>query len=126
MSLLTNERYESYQTGFSFSRLGHAQGVGLGVPLMVGVKKYFFSKIQLHLVNYLHEWHIMTCNGTIMGVPAPGAFGRGQKVKYHVISTTTLKIFKPNCVCLLSFGRLGHACPRVWHLRVLGVKNLIF
>ena len=29
--VLTNERYKTYQMGFSFCRLGHAQGVGLGV-----------------------------------------------------------------------------------------------
>ena len=28
--LLTNERYKTYQTGFSFGHLGHAPGVGLG------------------------------------------------------------------------------------------------
>ena len=28
--VLTNERYETYQTGFLFCRLGHALGVGLG------------------------------------------------------------------------------------------------
>ena len=28
--LLTNERYQTYKTGFSFHRLGHAPGVGLG------------------------------------------------------------------------------------------------
>ena len=28
--LLTNERYKTYQTGFSFPCLGHAPGVGLG------------------------------------------------------------------------------------------------
>ena len=27
--VLTNERYKTYQTGFSFCRLGHAPGVGL-------------------------------------------------------------------------------------------------
>ena len=30
--LLTNERYVTYQTRFSFGRLGHAQGWDLGVP----------------------------------------------------------------------------------------------
>ena len=30
--LLTNERYITNQTGFSFGRLGHAQGCDLGVP----------------------------------------------------------------------------------------------
>ena len=55
--------------------------------------------------------------------PPPGALGRGQKVKYHLISFTTSvsKIFIPNFVCVLtneryktyqmgfSFCRLGHA-----------------
>ena len=30
VSVLTNERYKTYQTGFIFCRLGHALGVGLG------------------------------------------------------------------------------------------------
>ena len=62
--------------------------------------------------------------------PPPRALGRGQKVKYHIISFTKSisKIFKPNCVCLLtneryktyqtefSFHRLG--MPQGWDLRV--------
>ena len=32
MYLLTNERYKTYQMGFSFGHLGHAQGWDLGVP----------------------------------------------------------------------------------------------
>ena len=55
--------------------------------------------------------------------PPPGALGRGQKVKYHLISITKSikKIFFPNFVCFLTneryktyqtgflFCRLGHA-----------------
>ena len=55
--------------------------------------------------------------------PPPGALGRGQKVKYHLISITKSisKIFIPNFVCVLTnerykryqtgflFCRLGHA-----------------
>ena len=55
--------------------------------------------------------------------PPPGALGRGQKVKYHLISNTKSisKIFIPNFVCVLtteryktyqtgfSFCFLGHA-----------------
>ena len=55
--------------------------------------------------------------------PPPGALGRGQKVKYHLISITKSisKIFIPNFVCILtneryktiqtrfSFCPLGHA-----------------
>ena len=29
MCVLTNERYKTYQTGFSFSCMGHVPGVGL-------------------------------------------------------------------------------------------------
>ena len=56
-------------------------------------------------------------------VPPPGALGRGQKVKYHLISITKSisKIFIPNFVCVLTnekyktyqtlflFCHLGHA-----------------
>ena len=63
--------------------------------------------------------------------PPPGALGRGQTVKYHLISITKSisKIFIPNFVCILTnegyktyqtgflFCHLGHApgvelCPR--------------
>ena len=38
--VLTNERYKTNQTGFSFCRLGHAPGVGLwGAGGAQGVKK---------------------------------------------------------------------------------------
>ena len=43
--VLTNERYKTYQTGFSFCRLGHAPGVGLrGAGGAQGVKNDFFFK----------------------------------------------------------------------------------
>ena len=38
--VLTNERYKTYQTGFSFCCLGHAPGVGWGAQ--GGKKKNFF------------------------------------------------------------------------------------
>ena len=60
MCLLTHERYKTYQTGFSFGRLGHAPGVGLrGTVGGLGVKNFFFSKFnQIWCVSYLHEWHM--------------------------------------------------------------------
>ena len=109
--LLTNERYKTYQTGFSFGRLGHAPGMGLG-----GTEKFFFPKFnQIWCVSYLHEWHMQRhhfcflpprgyCNrlrpsGALSGdeiqpnlvcvllrAPPPGALERGQKVKCHIIS----------------------------------------
>ena len=42
--VLTNERYKTYQTGFSFCPLGHAPGMGLwgaGVPR--GSNNFFFK-----------------------------------------------------------------------------------
>ena len=53
MYLLTYERYITYKTGFSFGRLGHAEGKELGVPWGLGGgggPKNFFSEIQPDLV----------------------------------------------------------------------------
>ena len=41
MCVLINKRYKTYRTGFSFYRLGHDLGVGLGI---LGGKKFDFSK----------------------------------------------------------------------------------
>ena len=44
MCVLTNERYKTCQTGFSFCGLGHAPGVGLrGAGGAQGVKKKIFK-----------------------------------------------------------------------------------
>ena len=62
-------------------------------------------------------------NVNFFWAPHPGALGRGQKVKYHLISITKSisKIFIPNFVCVLTnesyktyqtgflFCRLRHA-----------------
>ena len=75
MYLLTNERYKTYQTGFSFGRLGHVPGVegtmgGWG-------SNHFFSKLnQIWCVSYLHEGHM---HGQFFGVLAPWGLGRGPK-----------------------------------------------
>ena len=47
MCLLT---HETYPTGFSFGRLGHAPGVGLGGTVGVLGLKFFFFEIQPDLV----------------------------------------------------------------------------
>ena len=42
--VLTNERYKTYQAGFSFCPLGHAPGVGLwGAGGVKGVQIFFFK-----------------------------------------------------------------------------------
>ena len=46
--VLTNERYKTYQTGFLFSLLGHAPGVGLwGTRGAQGVKNLFFETFHM-------------------------------------------------------------------------------
>ena len=52
MCLLTHERYKTYQTGFSFGRLGHAPGVGLRGTVGGGGfgGSIFFFEIQPDLV----------------------------------------------------------------------------
>ena len=76
---------------------------------------------QIWCVSYSHEWGAQHEKNFL--APPPGALGRGQKVKYHLISITKSisKIFTPNFVCILTneryktyqtgflFCRLGHA-----------------
>ena len=71
MYLLTNEIYITYQTGFSFGRLGQAQGWDLGYRGGLGVKKNFFPKFnQILCVSYSHEWHMHRHN--FLGPPPLG------------------------------------------------------
>ena len=75
--LLTNERYKTYQTGFSFHRLGHDPGVGLRGTMGVGGQKTLFPKFnQIWCVSNLHQWHMQRHNFL---VPASWALGEGPK-----------------------------------------------
>ena len=81
--LLTNERYKTNQTGFSFGRLGHAPRVGLGGTVGGwGVSTNFFQKIQPDLVCEVLTW-MAHARAQFFGSLPPRALGRGQKVKYH-------------------------------------------
>ena len=103
---LTNERYKTYQAGFSFHRLGHTPGVGLSGTVKCGGGglggQIFFFQIQPDSVCEL-----LTSMAQFFGSPPPGALGRGQKVKYHKISITKSisKICKLNFECLLTNER---------------------
>ena len=123
MCILTNERYKTYQTGFSFVRLGHAQGWDLGVPWGVaGSKIFFFPKFnQIWCVSYLHALYML---GHHFFWPRPlgpwGGAKRSNIIKSELQSQFQ-RFLKPNFVCLLTneryityqtgflFGRLGHA-----------------
>ena len=88
-------------------------------PLCYLLLNYWTKFNQIWCVSYSHEWGAQR----IFFAPPPGALGRGQKVKYHLISITKSisKIFIPNFVCVLTneryktyqtgflFFRLGHA-----------------
>ena len=52
--VLTNERYKTYQTGFSFCHLGHALGVGLDGTL--GSKIKFPPAVCLLCYHLLNHW----------------------------------------------------------------------
>ena len=55
MCVLTNERYKTYQTGFSFCPLGHAPGVGLwGAGGAQGV--IFFSNMVMWYIKSTSRW----------------------------------------------------------------------
>ena len=91
---------------------------------------------QIWCESYSHVWGVQRKKKL---APPPGALGRGQKVKYHLISITKSisKIFIPNFVCVLTnkryktyqtgfflFCHLGHALG-VGQLGVLRGQNQI-
>ena len=84
--LLTIERYKTYQTGFSFRRLGHAPGVGLGGT--VGGWGSKFTKFnQIWCVSYLNEWHMQWHN--FLGPRLLGPWGgakRSNIIKSQLLS----------------------------------------
>ena len=82
--LLTNERYKTYQTGFSFGRMGHTPGVGLGGTIggWLVKKQYCFFEIQPDLVCELPT-SMAHATAQYLWSPPPGALGRVQKVKNH-------------------------------------------
>ena len=63
------------------------------------------------------------CNVKLFFAPPPGALGRGQKVKYYLISITNSisKIFIPNFVCIRrDFYSVPRVMPQGWDFGALG------
>ena len=54
--VLTNERYKTYQKGFSFCRLGHAPGIGLRGPWGTQVVKKKFQTWSCGISNQRGWW----------------------------------------------------------------------
>ena len=85
---------------FSFCRLGYALGSGLGE--LRGQNQIPTCRLSV-MLSHMNG----TCTIFFLLTPPPGALGRGQKVKYHLISITKSisKIFIPNFVCVLTNDR---------------------
>ena len=80
--LLTNERYKTCQTGFSFSHLGHAPWVRLLGYMGVGGQKNFLSNFsQIWCVSDSNEWHMQQQNFL---VPAP--WGTWEQPKGQILN----------------------------------------
>ena len=73
-------------------------------PLCYLLLNHWTKFNQIGSVSYSHEWDVQ--RQTFLP-PPHGAPGRGQKVKYHLISITKSisKIFIPNFVCVLTNER---------------------
>ena len=118
MCVLTNERYKTYQKLFFFilspgscPRGGNWGYLGAKIkfcpavcPLCYLLVNHSMKFNQVWCVGYSHEWGVQR---QFFFCPAPWGLGRGQKVKYHLISITksTSKIFIPNFVCVLTNER---------------------
>ena len=136
---LTNERYKTYQTGFSFGCLGHAPGVGLGrtVGGWVVKKKKFPKFNQIWCVSYLHQWHIQGHN--FFGPHPLGPWGgasRSNIIKSQ--SQSQFQRFLNQTLCVFSqmkdikhirqdFHSIPWVMPQGWDLGLpwmLGVKKM--
>ena len=132
MCLLTNERYKTYQTGFSFRCLGHAPGVGLGGTLGVEWSKKIFFRNSTRFgvwVAYING----TCNGTIVLDPHPlgpwGGAKRSNIIKSQ--SQSQFQRFLSQTLCVFSqlkdikhirgdFHSIAWVMPQGWDLGYRG------
>ena len=73
-------------------------------PLCYLLLNHWTKLYQIWCVSYSHKWGVL--RQTFLA-PPPGALGRGQKFKYHLISITKSisKSFIPNFVCVLTNER---------------------
>ena len=139
MCLLRNERYKTYQMGFSFRRMGHAPGVGLeGTVGGWGVKIFFPKFNQIWCVSNLHQWHMQRHN--FRGPHPLGPWGgakRSNIIKSQ--SHSQFQRFLNQTLCVFSqmkdikhirqdFHSIAWVMPQGWDLgvpwRVGGSKKL--
>ena len=122
-----------YPHAFLKKRRGYCNRLRLSVMLSPPKP---LDEIQPNLVCELHEWGVQ-CQTFL--TPPPEALGRGQKVRYNLISISKSisKIFIPNFVCVLtneryktyqmgfSFCHLGHV-PGVGLWGIGGAQRVNF
>ena len=129
-----NERYKTYQMGFSFCHLGHAPGVGLwGAGGAQGGQKYFFQTLSSGISN--RRWwraEQNACKIFILGSIDLGVRSKGQipfNFGYHAISFflyQTLHVMsqiKERKHIEQNFHSVAGIMRQGWDLGVLGVKN---
>ena len=114
MCVLTNERYKIYQTGFfillpvSCPRGGTWGYIGAKIKLRPAVCPLCYLLLN-HWTKFNQIWLRVTHMNGASNVNFfwPRLLGRGQKVKYDLISITKSisKIFIPNFVCVLTNER---------------------
>ena len=82
MCVLTNERYKTDQTGFSFCCLGHVPGVGLWVARGPQVVNFFFKHgLVAYQIDEDDEQNRMQVKFSSYG--QTGDLGVRSRVKYH-------------------------------------------
>ena len=94
-----------YPHAFLKKRRGYCNRLRPSVcPLCYLLLNHWTKYNQIWCVSYWHEWGVQR---QTFFCPPPGALGRGQKVKYHLISITKSisKNFIPNFVCVLTNER---------------------
>ena len=100
-------------------------------PLCYLLLNHWTKFNQIWCMSYSREWGAQR---NFFWPLAPGALGRGQRVKYHLISITKSfsKIFIPNFVCGLmkdtkyirrDFHYVAWVMPQGWDFGVLGVPR---
>ena len=125
--VLTNDRYNTYQTGFLFCHLGHAPGVGLwGTGGTQGVKQFFFK--HGHVAYQIHgddEQNKMQVTFSFLGQTGDlGARSKGQ-----ILLTCQFQRFLYQTLCVFSQIKdrkhiEPRSCPGVGTAGCLGSQKL--
>ena len=98
---------DNYPQAFLKKRSGYCNRLRPSVHLSVMLSPPKpFEELQPNLVCELLTWMGRATSNFFLA-PSPGALGRGQKIKYNLISITKSisKIFIPNFVCVLTNER---------------------